>query len=115
MKCVGAQYLEAIRKLKEKGFVPLRTLHVSFVPGELAEVSQEGTLSAGYIQFFRSDEEVGGEKGMGYFVTTPEFKNLNVGFGLDEGIASPDESYNLYYGERTLWRKKSFKFMKQEA
>ena len=42
---------------------------------------------------------------MGTFVKTPEFAQLNVGFGLDEGIASPDESYHLYYGERTLWRK----------
>ena len=36
MKCVGIQYLEAIRKLKAQGFVPLRNVHVSFVPGELA-------------------------------------------------------------------------------
>lgn len=34
MKCVGVQYLEAIRKLKAKGFVPLRNVHVSFVPGK---------------------------------------------------------------------------------
>jgi len=34
MKCVGAQYLEAIRRLRGSGFTPLRTVHVSFVPGE---------------------------------------------------------------------------------
>ena len=34
MKSVGIQYLEAIRRLKLKGFVPLRTVHVSFVPGK---------------------------------------------------------------------------------
>lgn len=42
---------------------------------------------------------------MGRFVMTPEFVALNIGFALDEGLASPDESFSLYYGERTLWRK----------
>jgi len=82
MKCVGIQYLEAIRKLKSKGFQPLRSVHVSFVP----------------------DEEVGGYKGMNCFVKSPEFQKLNVGFAMDEGIASPDESYHVYYGERAIWQ-----------
>lgn len=33
MKCVGIQYLEAIRRLKNNGVKLRRTLHVSFVPG----------------------------------------------------------------------------------
>ena len=33
MKCVGIQYLEAIRKLKAAGVQLKRTLHVCFVPG----------------------------------------------------------------------------------
>ena len=33
MKCVGIQYLEAIRHLKHKGFHPKRTVHLTFVPG----------------------------------------------------------------------------------
>lgn len=33
MKCVGIQYLEAIRRLKNNGVKLKRTLHVSFVPG----------------------------------------------------------------------------------
>ncbi|CAL8088930.1 unnamed protein product [Orchesella dallaii] len=82
MKCVGVQYLEAIRKLKATGFVPLRNVHVSFVP----------------------DEEVGGFKGMNCFVKTPEFEALRVGFALDEGIANPDDSYHLFYGERAIWQ-----------
>jgi len=82
MKCVGVQYLEAIRKLKAKGVVPLRNVHVSFVP----------------------DEEVGGYKGMGCFVKTEEFSSLNVGFALDEGLACPDESFPIYYGERCIWQ-----------
>lgn len=40
---------------------------------------------------------------MAKFVTTDEFKALNVGFSLDEGIASPTEVFNLYYAERTIW------------
>lgn len=35
MKSVGIQYLEAIRKLKAKGFIPKNTVHVTFVPGKL--------------------------------------------------------------------------------
>lgn len=31
------------------------------------------------------DEEIGGKLGMAKFVQHEEFKNLNVGFGLDEG------------------------------
>lgn len=37
------------------------------------------------------------------FVTTDDFKALNVGFALDEGIASPTEVFNVYYAERTVW------------
>lgn len=33
MKCVGIQYLEAIRYLKEEGVRLKRTVHVTFVPG----------------------------------------------------------------------------------
>jgi len=33
-----------------------------------------------------ADEEIGGHKGMVMFIKTPEFKNLNVGFALDEGL-----------------------------
>uniref|UniRef100_A0AAY3ZY94 N-acyl-aliphatic-L-amino acid amidohydrolase n=1 Tax=Denticeps clupeoides TaxID=299321 RepID=A0AAY3ZY94_9TELE len=63
MKCVTIQYIEAIRRLKAKGQTFARTTHLMFVP----------------------DEEVGGHKGMEMFINHPEFKNLNVGFALDEG------------------------------
>jgi acetylornithine deacetylase/succinyl-diaminopimelate desuccinylase-like protein len=33
MKCVGMWYLEAIRRLKVTAMTPLRTIHVTFVPG----------------------------------------------------------------------------------
>uniref|UniRef100_A0A8C2TLV6 Aminoacylase 1 n=1 Tax=Coturnix japonica TaxID=93934 RepID=A0A8C2TLV6_COTJA len=64
MKCVSIQYLEAVRRLKAEGKSFARTIHLSFVP----------------------DEEVGGYKGMVMFLQRPEFKALNVGFALDEGI-----------------------------
>lgn len=81
MKCVSVQYLEALRNLKKRGFVPLRTIHVSFVP----------------------DEEIGGRDGAKMLVSSEEFQRLNVGVVLDEGLASPDESYKVFYGERSPW------------
>lgn len=52
-----------------------------------------------------SDEEIGGHDGMKKFVHTPEFKALNVGFALDEGMASPNEEFIIFNGERSIWRK----------
>ena len=84
MKCVGIQHLEAVRRLKSKGRRLRRTVHISYVP----------------------DEEIGGVNGMMLFVKTDLFKSLNVGFGLDEGLASEDEEIPLYYGERSkFWIK----------
>lgn len=82
MKSVGVQYLEAIRRLKAKGFVPLRDIHVTFVP----------------------DEELGGKKGMAEFVKCPEFQTLNVGVELDEGGAWPKEDFLVFHGERAFWQ-----------
>ncbi|KAJ3291012.1 adenylate cyclase, partial [Borealophlyctis nickersoniae] len=86
MKCVGIQYLEAIRILKAQGKQPVRTVHVTFVP----------------------DEEIGGSDGMAGFRTMKEFKDLNAGFALDEGklparIANPGNAYKAFYGERSHW------------
>lgn len=81
MKCVGIQHIEAVRRLKAAGRQPLRTIHLTFVP----------------------EEEVGGHDGMQKFVLTEEFKRLNVGFSLDEGLAGPDEVFPLYYGERNVF------------
>lgn len=82
MKCVGIQYLEAIRRLKDNGVKLSRTIHMSFVP----------------------DEEIGGEDGMGAWSKTECFKSLNVGCALDEGMASPDETYIVFYAERSIWQ-----------
>jgi len=81
MKCVGMQYLEALRRLKARGFVPRRTLHVSFVP----------------------DEEIGGEHGVGGLVEDPLFASMNVGLELDEGWASPGETFPVFWAERCPW------------
>ncbi|CAB3362934.1 Hypothetical predicted protein [Cloeon dipterum] len=81
MKCVGIQYLEAIRRLKSNGIRLKRTLHISFVP----------------------DEEIGGVDGMEKFVHTKDFENLRIGFSLDEGMASPNDEFLLYNGERSIW------------
>lgn len=92
MKSVGVQYLGAIRALKRDGVKQLkRTIHVTFVP----------------------DEELGGHLGMAEFVLTKEFKAMNVGFSLDEGVASPTQDFIVYSAERyTLEDFKNNKFEK---
>lgn len=82
MKCVGIQYIEAIRRLKEKGVRLLRTIHLCFNP----------------------DEEIGGVDGLKQFVHTQEFRDLNVGFALDEGMASTEDHFILFPGERSIWQ-----------
>ncbi|KXN70589.1 N-acyl-L-amino-acid [Conidiobolus coronatus NRRL 28638] len=81
VKGVGVCYLEAIRALKKSNFVPNRTIHVAFSP----------------------DEEIGGFDGMKCFLESKEFKELNVGFSLDEGVTTPLNEYKVYYGERVTW------------
>ncbi|KNC28371.1 hypothetical protein FF38_01389 [Lucilia cuprina] len=82
MKCVGMQYLGALRALKRSGAQFKRTIYCSFVP----------------------DEEMGGGLGMRPFVETCDFKALNIGFSLDEGLASPTDVYPVFYAERSVWR-----------
>lgn len=63
MKCVGMQYLGALRYFKRNKVQFKRTIHVVFVP----------------------EEEIGGVDGMREFVHQEEFKKLNAGVSLDEG------------------------------
>lgn len=81
MKCVCAQYICAIRLLKRSGYRPTRTITLSFVP----------------------DEEIGGTDGFGRLVESEWFKQLNIGLGLDEGLASEGDEYAVFYGERMPW------------
>ncbi|XP_044741964.1 aminoacylase-1-like [Chrysoperla carnea] len=81
MKCVGIQYLEAVKRLRKASYSLRRTIHFSFVP----------------------DEEIGGYDGMQSFVKTADFRALNIGFALDEGMANPTNDYVLFNGERFGW------------
>jgi len=83
MKSVCMQYIEAITRLKKRDQVARfkRTIHLTFVP----------------------DEEIGGTDGLGSFVDTEDFRKLNVGLALDEGLASPNDVYTVFYGERVPW------------
>ncbi|XP_042494656.1 aminoacylase-1-like [Macadamia integrifolia] len=81
MKCVGMQYLEAIRRLKNSGFQPVRTVYVSFVP----------------------DEEISSRDGAGKLSESEEFKKMNVGILFDEGLASTNENYRVFFAERSPW------------
>ena len=69
MKGVGVTHYLALKKIKLDGLPLKRTIHLFIVP----------------------DEECGGFKGVGQLVETPEFKNLNIGYVLDEGIPSGKE------------------------
>lgn len=51
-----------------------------------------------------TDEEISANDGMMEFVRTEEFRRLNVGFSLDEGIASATETFSVFYAERSVWR-----------
>lgn len=81
MKSVGMQYLAAIRALKRDRIVLKRTIHCVYTP----------------------DEETGGFAGMAVFVKTNDFKALNIGFCLDEGMASSTDVFPIFYGERNVW------------
>ncbi|KAI3896035.1 hypothetical protein MKX03_031979 [Papaver bracteatum] len=70
MKCVGLQYLEAIRRLKTSGFQPIRTVYLSFVP----------------------DEEIGGRTGAKKLAESEIFSKMNVGIVLDEGFFYAERS-----------------------
>ncbi|EYC32890.1 hypothetical protein Y032_0002g1149 [Ancylostoma ceylanicum] len=82
MKSVGSQYFEAIRRHFKRGKRQwLRTIHIVWAP----------------------DEEIGAIDGMAKFVKMPEFRELNLGFMLDEGLATEGSTYKVYYAERNPW------------
>ena len=56
-----------------------------------------------FIHSFIADEELGGHDGMKQYVVSKEFKKLNIGLALDEGLASPTEVMPVYYGERNVF------------
>jgi aminoacylase len=81
MKCVCIQYIEALRKLATTNFQPVRSIYLTFVP----------------------DEEVGGG-GMAALLSSSLYKNLpGIALALDEGLASENDTYSVFYGERLPW------------
>jgi len=88
MKCVVAQYMLALKRLagEDGSFKPLRTIIFTAVP----------------------DEEIGGA-GMADFLASEYYKDVVIGrmggiaLALDEGLASEDQKYSVFYGERLPW------------
>ncbi|XP_052739562.1 aminoacylase-1-like [Bicyclus anynana] len=81
-KGVSIQYMEAIRRLIEKNVTLDRTVHVMVVP----------------------DEETGSFDGLIPFLKTDDFKSLNIGFALDEGITSTDDTMFGTYVDKRPWQ-----------
>ncbi|XP_014294162.1 aminoacylase-1 [Halyomorpha halys] len=81
MKCVTIAQLEALRRIKFSKTKLKRTVHMTLLP----------------------DEEIGSMKGMAKFVHTQIFKNLNVGFDIDEGAPGTDEEFLIFDKERCKW------------
>ena len=79
MKGIGALHYFALKALKNSSIKPKRTIHIFAVP----------------------DEEIGGFTGTKELVKTDQFRQLNVGYVLDEGHASGDKKFlDLKISER---------------
>ncbi|KAJ3225634.1 adenylate cyclase [Clydaea vesicula] len=86
MKCCLAAYIECLRRIKGVYILSIKKIKgigITLIP--------------------LLDEEIGGADGMGKFVETNFFRSLNVGFALDEGLASPTHQVPVYFGERAIW------------
>jgi len=80
-KCVGIQYLEAIRRLKADGYHCQRTIYISFVPGK----------------------EIDASFGLKQFVHTPDFSTMNVACALDASMPSTNDKFLQFIGEKSTW------------
>lgn len=38
------------------------------------------------------------------FVPTDDFRALNLGLSLDEGLPAPSEAFSVFNAERSIWR-----------
>lgn len=81
MKCVCMEYIVALQQLKKNGFEPKRDIFITFVP----------------------DEEIGGADGMNVLIASKWFQTLTIDLALDEGLASTDNNFSVFYGERLPW------------
>jgi hypothetical protein len=101
-------YVEAIRRLKRTGFVPKRTVYVTYVPGKILNELKQICRQDYYFDIFcfkLKDEEIGGSKGMSVFLQSQEFQEMNVSLALDEGAATLGDEYAIFYGERSVFRR----------
>ena len=79
MKGVGVVHYYALKEIKDAGIKLQRTVHLILVP----------------------EEEVGGFKGAKLLVETEQFKKLNIGYALDEGVPSgKDQILHIKVSER---------------
>ncbi|KAK9874874.1 hypothetical protein WA026_005688 [Henosepilachna vigintioctopunctata] len=81
MKCIGIQYLEAIRNLISDSKTCLRNIHVCFLP--------EGGV---------------GCQAMASFIDTNEFLSMKVGVCLDAGRASATDDFLLFTSDKICWQ-----------
>lgn len=104
MKSCTVQHIEALGRLKRSGASFLRDIHVRAL---LCARAHSHTLARSLARatqiLIAPDEEIGGNRGIRSFLPMDEFKKLNVGVALDEGLANPRDAYTLFYGERTPW------------
>jgi aminoacylase len=100
MKCVTVQHIVSI-------YLYLTTAHAGPCSGE-REGDREGERrlfsTRPLVLLVFPNEEIGGQRGMADFVHSPDFRSLNLGLVLDEGLAAErDDEYTVFYGERAIW------------
>ncbi|VDK31066.1 unnamed protein product [Gongylonema pulchrum] len=105
MKSIGIQYVEALRRLLGRGQQKfLRTVHIVWGPGHFFFSAL--TLLTTALFFFNKlflEEEVGGADGMEKFADDPKFAKLNVGFVLDEGLPTENDTFKVYFADKCPW------------
>ncbi|KAA0037160.1 aminoacylase-1-like [Cucumis melo var. makuwa] len=75
------KHKKSVSICRNRDFIPVHMVHISYVP----------------------DEEIGGSDGAAKFVQSKEFKELNVGFMMDEGQALPRDEFRVFYADRSPW------------
>ena len=45
------------------------------------------------------------------FLKTEQFQKMNVGFGLDEGLANPTDAMTVFYGERSSYCERNLLYL----
>jgi aminoacylase len=98
MKSVCMQYIHALRRII-----------VSSQSSSSAAATAAGTAAVAGFRFRRTlhlvyvpDEEIGGKEGMKAFIDAGLFDSMlgPVALVLDEGLASPTDTYTVFNGER---------------